>query len=81
MQHLLILMMIYSLILCDGWSSSHRSSTQTHPTQSAGPETGTELGSSERECGICLETKEGFPKERTFGPGFEASIGVCQVEK
>lgn len=30
--------------------------------------------------GLVLETKENFPKERTFGWGFEAPIGVCRVE-
>lgn len=31
--------------------------------------------------GSILKTKENFPKETTFGLGFEAPIGVCQVEK
>lgn len=73
-------MMIYSLILCDDWSSSHRSSTHIQ-LKVLGQRQVQNWGSSESECGVCLETKENFPKERTFGPGFEASIGVCQVEK
>ena len=55
--------------------------TQTHPIQGwsrgrHGPEE-----AQRGNVGSILKTKENFPKETTFGLGFEAPIGVCQVEK
>ena len=77
-------MMINSLILLDDWSPSHRGDgTQYKYTQlkALDQREAQNWGSSERECGLSLEAKVNLPKERTFGLGFEALIGVCHVKK
>ena len=63
-------MMVYTLILCDDWSPSHRGDGTQHKhiqLKVLGQRQVQSWGSSERECGIYLETNGDLPKERTLG--------------
>lgn len=79
-QPLLIFMMVYSFILPNDSSSSHREDGASYKhTRLRGRH---RLGEAPRgRVSSVWEAKENWPKKRSFGLGFKASIAVYQVEK